>query len=62
MKIFYFEKKIEQLEFQLEQLTLVIGCLVTSVHGIKKIMNYAVSIVHDFYKVKEVVSENASSE
>ena len=46
----------------LQQITVIIGCLVTIVYGMKKIMNYAVSIVHDFYKVKEVVSANTSSE
>lgn len=46
----------------LQQTALIIGCLVTIMYGIKKIMNYVVSIVHDFYEVKEVVSANTISE
>ncbi len=42
----------------LQQTALIIGCLVTIMYGIKKIMNYAVSIVHDFYKIKKCVSAN----
>lgn len=45
----------------LQQIAVIIGCLATIVYGTKKIMNDVVSIVHDFYKVKEVVSANTSS-
>lgn len=46
----------------LQQTALIIGCLVTIMYGMKKIMNYAVSIIHDFYRVTEVVSANTNSE
>ncbi|MFR5113894.1 hypothetical protein GMA92_04170 [Turicibacter sanguinis] len=51
-----------QMIMLLTEIYLAVRLLMWITNCIKKIMKNVVSIVHDFYKVKEVVSANTSSE